>query len=1307
MASFPLAALDLEWFDQTAGDHLTEIGLAIQSHAGGPVEYKNLIIREHDSRKFRSKSAPSSATGFIFGTKEPISKAYIFATLVAVLRNISTLVLHNGDSDRGVLAKHRIDLSLFPQLTVVDTGTLYQQKSGARNKISLENLCALLGISVTSGSFHNAGNDAAYTLIAFHKLNEATVSSVTELTRMMGQLRTQTSIESLRSSPPRAAPVQSAPIRTSNPSTSANLNATFPAVTSKNRDRSNLLEIPDSIIPFLEGFRDTLCNTTSAVRVQLLGTVDQLKQCYCVYRLFCRQQSRAPFSPNKHGVQFEQTFGTKPIFPEALCEFVGAPSTAVLHLTRTRLLQKYGRRPRNKIAFLVGGLGDQVGSVTKYHNRINVPELQDILSSTAPKLIENDTIGLFSIGQEYSFSFDLHNGYQHPRRLADIVSDEDESTAQLSFCLLVGVPSKNVILLPNSVVTIMLTLTTKHIGYFARRIVFLVDGFRVDRMVRFRVVADAENPNNDFPAPAAPYKPRKIVVDDSEVLAVKGEAPPRPQFEAFKYDLPRYDVPKSVQKLFAEHTDSIRLEQKPASIVKFKQETMNLKNFSAWFHRMLYLEECQMVVDIRAYDQLGEVLTKAGVFLKLDVPGLAENRPSVLYNDKIIVKLASGQKFEGCVHRVELNSVLLKFDKRFHNGIYVNGMQVDVQFNFARTCLRRAHRSLDLLGFVNSQVSSWLLPSNVPLTNAELTRLNSPNALLSNIVKEGKLNEFQVKAISQIASKHDSQTPFVIFGPPGTGKTKTLVESVKVLLATQPTARILVVAPSNAAVDLIVHRLSDQMTGGLPPSQMLRVNAYTRSKESVPHYIERYCRRDESKGIYVIPNTQSALAPYRVVCTTLFTASSLQGMGAFDPIVENGELRNWFTHVMADEVGHATETEFWAGVAGAVSPVVKGLKESQVPLEQRALYKKIAGEFSKEAVKTVKLPQLVIVGDPKQLGPIVRSDLAESCGYSMSYLERLIETCPAYAKNASSTSAENRYEHPHNIVQLVHNYRSHPAILNLYSKTFYGGDLVCCAATDDRLSKLSWLPNREQFPIVFHGVCGKDEREGSSPSWFNQDEAQIVVGYLKSLLHGAPPPFTAKSSLNGSSPSIPNTPGKRAPQGGLFGSAILHIEKSSSLGLTVDDIGIITPYRKQIDKIRLRLNKEGWNRIKVGTVEEFQGDEKKVILLSTVRSSAQWIERDQKFNIGFLRNPKRFNVSISRAKALMIVVGNPDILCGDVHWNELVRYCEENQACVGYPVPIKAPGDRAYRDAVEEDYASEEEEGEVRDVQGVGWRRDE
>jgi superfamily I DNA and/or RNA helicase len=95
-----------------------------------------------------------------------------------------------------------------------------------------------------------------------------------------------------------------------------------------------------------------------------------------------------------------------------------------------------------------------------------------------------------------------------------------------------------------------------------------------------------------------------------------------------------------------------------------------------------------------------------------------------------------------------------------------------------------------------------------------------------------------------------------------------------------------------------------------------------------------------------------------------------------------------------------------------------------------------------------------ISGDPKQLGPFIRFPLAEIEGLGRSFLERIMETCPAYE------SSERGFLYPQNICKLKQNYRSHPKLLDLYSEAFYGGELVAKAGEScERLSSLSWLPS--------------------------------------------------------------------------------------------------------------------------------------------------------------------------------------------------------------------------------------------------------
>jgi helicase MOV-10 len=114
------------------------------------------------------------------------------------------------------------------------------------------------------------------------------------------------------------------------------------------------------------------------------------------------------------------------------------------------------------------------------------------------------------------------------------------------------------------------------------------------------------------------------------------------------------------------------------------------------------------------------------------------------------------------------------------------------------------------------------------------------------------------------------------------------------------------------------------------------------------------------------------------------------------------------------------------------------------------------------------------------------------------------------------------------------------------------------------------------------------------------------------------------------------------------------IVRARGKGVSFDQIGVITPYRRQVQKITTSLR--GFGGVKVATVEEFQGQERRIIIVSTVRSSASYVQHDIQQSLGFLQNPKRFNVAVSRAKALLVIIGNPVILSQDPYWYVLNQF---------------------------------------------------
>ncbi len=104
-------------------------------------------------------------------------------------------------------------------------------------------------------------------------------------------------------------------------------------------------------------------------------------------------------------------------------------------------------------------------------------------------------------------------------------------------------------------------------------------------------------------------------------------------------------------------------------------------------------------------------------------------------------------------------------------------------------------------------------------------------------------------------------------------------------------------------------------------------------------------------------------------------------------------------------------------------------------------------------------------------------------------------------------------------------------------------------------------------------------------------------------------------------------------------------------------------------KLREHLRDFGFDVPKIGTVEEFQGQEKPVIIVSTVRSDEGLLSKDRKYALGFVSSQQRLNVAISRARTMLIIIGNPHLLVKDIAWRNLLRLCIEKKCYFGTDLP--------------------------------------
>jgi helicase MOV-10 len=388
-----------------------------------------------------------------------------------------------------------------------------------------------------------------------------------------------------------------------------------------------------------------------------------------------------------------------------------------------------------------------------------------------------------------------------------------------------------------------------------------------------------------------------------------------------------------------------------------------------------------------------------------------------------------------------------------------------------------------------------------------------------------RTNPEQMQAIKYIVNGYAKPAPYILFGPPGTGKTSTVVEAICQLYTVEESLKILVTAQSNAACDVI----ADRLLKFLPSTDIYRLFAPSWEKKQDKVAKELLQISNLASGRHAYPGW-STFFEYRVVVCTLTTAGRL---------VQAHIRANHFTHVFIDECASATEPSALIPIVGLVTTA-----------------RRINAH-------------VVLSGDIKQLGPVIKNKMAEKMGYGTPLMERLMQR-PLYQKDP----ATNAYN-PLVITKLVQNFRSHTKIIEFSNRAFYENDLVAKARPEMTDWALGWklLPN-PKFPAMLLPCYGHTKREKNCYSSYNVEEIDTIMNCLRLLL---------TDGVNGKK-------------------------------IRPSDIGIISPYRRQCSKLMMRLRDYCWDGVEVGTVETYQGREKPVIVISTVRSKTKCI--------GFLNNPK-------------------------------------------------------------------------------------
>lgn len=470
-----------------------------------------------------------------------------------------------------------------------------------------------------------------------------------------------------------------------------------------------------------------------------------------------------------------------------------------------------------------------------------------------------------------------------------------------------------------------------------------------------------------------------------------------------------------------------------------------------------------------------------------------------------------------------------------------------------------------------------------------------------------QLNYEQMKAVDAVQTANYGNLPFLISGPPGTGKTKTIVETaLQLITANSKGSHILLCAPSDPAADTLAMRLRSH----LDRAKLFRLNSPSRTFAEVPGELLPYCYTEND--LFMLPAFK-VLMTFKIIVTTCRDADILvQARVTNQDLVklERDLMEAIHPFASGSESARASSPLHWSALlvdeaAQATEP------ELNIPLTVVAPPPNDTARLS---------PCFVMAGDEYQLGPRVSS---KDTALDVSLFQRLFER-RVYKSHPMTRKGQNKYgtfqtglmvQPP--FVNLVRNYRSHPAILAIPSALFYHDTLTPEATQVDRMEGWPGWKGR-RWPVLFACNRGDDEIEHEGGGWYNAREAFKACDYARSLV-----------------------------QSGL-------IEQQ--------DICIMSPFRAQVSLLRNTIRKEPYFMygVNIGPMEAFQGLESRFVIVCTTRSRSRFLEDDHAKGLGIINEAKRFNVALTRAKEGLIVIGNPHTLAKDPSWLAFMGFCHRH-----------------------------------------------
>ena len=464
------------------------------------------------------------------------------------------------------------------------------------------------------------------------------------------------------------------------------------------------------------------------------------------------------------------------------------------------------------------------------------------------------------------------------------------------------------------------------------------------------------------------------------------------------------------------------------------------------------------------------------------------------------------------------------------------------------------------------------------------------------------LNPTQERAVNEVLWAKDVA---IVHGPPGTGKTTTLVEAINETLMRE--SQVLVCAQSNMAVDWISEKLVDRGINVLRIGNPTRVNdkmlgfTYERRFESHADYPQLWAIRKAIRELR--KNRKKGSENYH------------QKMDRLKSRAAEIELR-----INAELFGEARVIA--CTLVGSAHHLLEGMKFGTLFIDEAAQALEAACWIPMKRASRV-----ILAGDHCQLPPTVKSIAALRAGLGKTLMERI---------------AENK---PEVVTLLKIQYRMNDEIMRFSSDWFYGGKVesapqIKYRSVLDYDHPITWIDtSNEENQITIEGEDAPEDSAStsSSVSAANQNSdlnfKEQFVGESFGRINKAEAELTLLT----------------------LAEYFTKIGKQRVLSERID-VGIISPYRAQVQYLKKLIKKYEFFKpyrrlISVNTVDGFQGQERDVILISLVRSNDEG-------QIGFLKDLRRMNVAMTRARMKLIILGNKDTMTKHPFYKKLWEYVE-------------------------------------------------